>query len=224
MEVSKKQLEDFADLTASAFAEAMSSNEAIASMMYRSFLFELTRREKRDPSSITEDLLVERLSNYISDRMPGYSCKLIKDGGVEIVKVKYRNGSFETINVRGDNIKAIFSKIIAGDTMIGKRSLKSSKYPKETKMITVTDDGWVWHPCYPNNQVKVGISANCYGNNRYVKVNAWGMDDFGVEIAYSCYDDEHLIEMYYHFKHYIYDKITDGTNLEWFYEHGFVKF
>lgn len=102
MESSKKQL-----------VEAMSSNEAIASMMYHSFLFEL-RRDKCDPSEITEFILVEKLSDYISSRMPGYFCKLIKDGGVEIVKVKHRDGSFETINVRGNDIKTIFSKIIAG--------------------------------------------------------------------------------------------------------------
>ena len=99
-----------------------------------------------------------------------------------------------------------------------------NNYPEETKMITVTDDNDVWHPCYPNNQVKVGISANHSFDSFYIKVNAWGMDDFGVEIEYVCYGEEHLIYMYNHFKHYIYDKITNGVNLEWFYEHGFVIF
>ena len=91
----------------------MSSNEAIASTMCRKFLVKL-RRDKCDPSEITEFFLVEMLSNYISGRMSGYFCELIKDGGVEIVKVKHRDGSFETINVRGNDIKTIFSKIIAG--------------------------------------------------------------------------------------------------------------
>lgn len=99
-----------------------------------------------------------------------------------------------------------------------------SIYLKETKMITVTDKSYVWSPCYPNNQVKVGISANCVRDKFYIKVNAWGADDFGVEIEYNCYNEKHLIEMYNHFKYYIYDKITNGVNLEWFYEHGFTVF
>lgn len=99
-----------------------------------------------------------------------------------------------------------------------------SNLAKETKMITVTDENDIWHPCYPNNQVRVGISANRVGDDFYIKVNAWGMDDFGVEIEYHAYSRSHLMEMYYHFKHYIYDKITDGVNLEWFFEHGFVRF
>lgn len=94
---------------------------------------------------------------------------------------------------------------------------------RESKMITVTDGDNVWTPCYPGNQVKVGISA-CHGGDRfYIKVHAWGADDFGVEIYYECYGPGHLTKMYKHFKHYIYDKITDGVNLEWFYEHGFVR-
>ena len=95
---------------------------------------------------------------------------------------------------------------------------------KETKMITVTDEDCIWSPCFPNNQVRVGISANHIGNDFYIKVNAWGMDDFGVEIEYHAYNERHLMQMYDHFKHYIYDKIVDGVSLEWFYEHGFVKF
>lgn len=99
-----------------------------------------------------------------------------------------------------------------------------NNYPKETKMIIVTDDSDVWHPCYLGNQVRVGISANHYGDNYYIKVNAWGMDDFGVEIEYNCYNEKHLMQMYNHFKYYIYDKIVNGVNLEWFYEHGFTNF
>lgn len=95
---------------------------------------------------------------------------------------------------------------------------------RETKMVTVTDDSSVWHPCYPNNQVIVGISAFCFEDKFYIKVNAWGADDFGVEIEYNCYNEIHLIQMYDHFKHYVYDKIVDGVNLKWFYEHGFVRF
>lgn len=35
-----------------------------------------------------------------------------KDGGVEIVKVKHKSSWSETINVEGDSIMAIFSKIL----------------------------------------------------------------------------------------------------------------
>ena len=99
-----------------------------------------------------------------------------------------------------------------------------SKYAKETKLIAVTDEAWKWTVLYPDNKVQVSISANHIGDSLYIKLNAWGMDDFGVEIEHTCHSVEHLMEMYEHFKHYIYDKIMDGVDLNWFYEHGFVDF
>lgn len=82
----------------------------------------------------------------------------------------------------------------------------------ETKMVTVTDDEHLWNCCYPNNQIRVKITAIQLGDKNYIKVNAWGLDDFGVEIEYNCYNERHLIQMYNHFKHYIYDKIPDVVN------------
>lgn len=58
--------------------------------------------------------MVKKLSELVSEQVPEYSCELIKDGGVEIVKVKYKSSWSETINVKGDSIMAIFSKILGG--------------------------------------------------------------------------------------------------------------
>ena len=109
-----------------------------------------------------------------------------------------------------------------------KNNKEMEKYPHETKMITVTDDSSVWHPCFPDNKVEIKIfAANLRYKNEnkyYGKVSAWGADDFGVEINFSANNKKTLMELYSHMKHYIYDEISDGVNLEWFYKHGFVNF
>lgn len=109
-----------------------------------------------------------------------------------------------------------------------KNNKENYKWPREEKMITVTDGDSSWHPCYPNNQVKVSIFAFSYEHRNktkfYGKVSAWGTDDFGVEIEFSANDKKSLMALYEHFKHYIYDEIEDGVNLEWFYKHGFINF
>lgn len=104
-----------------------------------------------------------------------------------------------------------------------KKKEKIGEIKRESKFITVTDDQYAWAPCYPNNQVKVSIFAMFFNNRYYGKVNACGMDDFGVKIEFEANDREHILQLYDHFKYYIYDKIIDGINLEWFYEHGFLN-
>ena len=50
----------------------------------------------------------------------------------------------------------------------------------EERMVTVTDD---WHPCYDNNQIrlKIALLYDYSRNTFFVRVCAWGNDDFGVE-------------------------------------------
>lgn len=105
-----------------------------------------------------------------------------------------------------------------------KKKEKTGVIKKESKFVTVTDPQYIWGPCYPNNQVEVSICIMFFNNRHYGKIVARGMDDFGVEIEFTAYGREYLLGLYNHFKYYIYDKIADGVNLEWFYEHGFLNF
>ena len=103
---------------------------------------------------------------------------------------------------------------------------KDYMYRKESRMIEVTDD---WHPCYDGNKVKLSIllqeirpskSQTSYYN---VKVMAWGADDTGMELEYETKFQELAISQYNTWKHYVYNRVPDGINKEWFYEHGFTN-
>ena len=54
---------------------------------------------------------------------------------------------------------------------------------RKVKYITVIDN---WHPNFNGNQVKITLGIFSYNNSYYVKLMAWGADDFGLEI---CIDD-----------------------------------
>lgn len=88
------------------------------------------------------------------------------------------------------------------------------------KMIKTTDD---WHPCFNGNKIKVSIfiQYNTNLNYHFVRMCAWGNDDFGLELDYhsSCY--ESLLYVYTLWKENIFDKIPNIVNKQWFYEHGF---
>lgn len=120
--------------------------------------------------------------------------------------------------------RKFFSETDEKEKKMKKKKEKTGVIKKESKFVTVTDAQYIWGPCYPNNQVEVSICITFFNNRHYGKIVASGMDDFGVEIEFTAYDREHLFGLYDHFKYYIYDKIIDGVNLEWFYEHGFLNF
>ena len=94
-------------------------------------------------------------------------------------------------------------------------------------MVKVVDN---WYPCYPNNEVCLSIVLRSYkpypkaGDDKtiyYVKVMAWGMDDTGVELEFD--GSRGCVESRYSFwKEHIFDKVPDGIDIKWFYEHGFV--
>ena len=52
---------------------------------------------------------------------------------------------------------------------------------------------------------------------------AWGADDTGVEIEYTSRELAMVNGMYDHWKKYIYDKVPNGVNRTWFFEHGFYR-
>lgn len=105
---------------------------------------------------------------------------------------------------------------------------KQFKQKREERMVQVTDD---WYPCYPNNEVCLSI---CLGelkpylkapeNKRIytVHLSAWGMDDTGMELDYNSPGHRGCAESVYNlWKKNIFDKVPDGVDRQWFYEHGF---
>lgn len=91
------------------------------------------------------------------------------------------------------------------------------------KFVKVTDD---WYPCFEGNTVKVSLFLTYVPDNKYhfVRVMAWGNDDFGLTIDYENEDYDLLLKKYEEFKTTFYDKAIDGINKEWFYERGFEPF
>lgn len=79
-----------------------------------------------------------------------------------------------------------------------------------TKFVKVDDD---WYPNFDGN--KVIVTLTLFGG--YVKFNAWGMDDTGVEMEYPV----HSKVVFNTWKKYIYDKMPEVVNKKWFFEHGF---
>lgn len=92
--------------------EAAVSDWGITTEVFNRICSMAILKDKRTISEITEEDLVKKLSELVSEQVPEYSCELVKDGGVEIVKVKHKSSWSETINVEGDSIMAIFSKIL----------------------------------------------------------------------------------------------------------------
>ena len=109
--------------------------------------------------------------------------------------------------------------------------MKKKKEPVEglsqfrvDRMVTVTDD---WHPNYEGNKVKLSIFLS-YMNKPdfhtcFVRMCVWGADDDGMEIDYTGIDYDDLKWHYDLWKKNIFDKVPDGVNKEWFYEHGFYR-
>lgn len=90
------------------------------------------------------------------------------------------------------------------------------------KMVVVTDD---WYPCFDGNKVKVSLfisnldKLNCH----FVRICAWGNDDFGVEMDYEDDNYNNLVIKYNEWKENIFDKIEDGISLQWFLDKGFYN-
>lgn len=90
-------------------------------------------------------------------------------------------------------------------------------------MLTVTDD---WFPCYPNNQIKLSVflihftRCESWDEHYMIKINAWGMDDRGVEIEKETNDYLYAIRIYKELLR-LYESIPDGVNLHWFCNNGF---
>lgn len=90
------------------------------------------------------------------------------------------------------------------------------------KMIKVTDD---WSPCFENNTVKVSMFLTYVPEHNwcFVRILAWGADDFGLEMDYTDFNYDNLIAKYNKWKSDIYDNAVDGINKKWFRDRGFYN-
>ena len=87
----------------------------------------------------------------------------------------------------------------------------------EHRLVRVTDD---WYPCFEGGYVLLHISQHFF-KEHYVKITAWGADDTGVEMEFTSHSKDAVDSIYDHWKEYIFDRVPDGVDREWFYEHGF---
>ena len=102
-----------------------------------------------------------------------------------------------------------------------KATIKNMFKPKRaSRYVQVTDD---WHPNIDEDKIELTILTGDF-MGYYVKIVAMGDDDDGVELYYSASNPESLEYLYDHLKRYIYDRVPDGVDHEWFYEHGFLNF
>ena len=85
-------------------------------------------------------------------------------------------------------------------------------------MITVTDN---WYPCFEDNQVCASLSLHKSGKEYAVLFSVFGADDFGVCMKFRSTSCEQSHYVYRSWKRFILDRIPDGVDVEWFYEHGF---
>lgn len=99
---------------------------------------------------------------------------------------------------------------------------------EETRMIEVTDN---WYPCFDGNKIELkiylhwGSKRQHYPESGIVKIIAMGADDTYVEMEYTSdgeYSLHRLEDRYSHWKRHIFDKVPNGVNKKWFYEHGFM--
>lgn len=88
----------------------------------------------------------------------------------------------------------------------------------ECRWITVTDD---WHSCFVDNTIGVSLHMFVSGKEYRVIFSAFGNDDFGVCMKFNSTSCEQAHSIFKHWKRFIFDRIPDGVNVEWFYEHGF---
>ena len=87
------------------------------------------------------------------------------------------------------------------------------------RMVRVTDD---WSPCYYGGQVKMTLSRTVFAGTYICKLSVWGADDKGVELEYGTTSELIAIQVYELWKTHIFDKVPDGVDKTWFFEHGFL--
>lgn len=112
-----------------------------------------------------------------------------------------------------------------------KNIIKSKKikefifFKMSEKYIYVDDD---WYPNYQGDKVKLNMVLYYSSNEkkyRYIKITAFGLDDFGLEIEYCNKKIKNLISKYKDYKKNIFYDINNVTNKnELMKKYGFTVF
>ena len=91
------------------------------------------------------------------------------------------------------------------------------------RFVVTTDDDSVWTPCYEGNCIRVFASLNRF-EKWYVKIAAWGADDYGVERTYFFGQDEEAArEKYIELAKEV-QEMQDGISLMELLNRGFEPF
>jgi len=87
------------------------------------------------------------------------------------------------------------------------------------KYVKVTDD---WYPTFPDNKVRVALILNDLDHKGYkfVRICAWGADDFGLEMDFEGTSEENELK-FNEWRDNIYHRIPDLCNKEYFENLGF---
>ena len=88
-----------------------------------------------------------------------------------------------------------------------------------TRMVRVTDD---WNPCFEGNTVQMTLKRSAFAGAHICKLSVWGADDKGVELEFRTTNELLAIDVYELWKTHIFDKVPDGVDKIWFFEHGFL--
>ena len=91
---------------------------------------------------------------------------------------------------------------------------------RESRMVKVTDD---WFPNFPEDKIVLNINVRMGTHDKQARVNmtARGNDDDYVALRSEPMSPNYAINLYKHWKEYVFDRVPDGCDHEWFFEHGF---
>lgn len=102
-----------------------------------------------------------------------------------------------------------------------KEKILNHKY-SESRFVKVTDN---WCGNYKGNTIELSISIFPVFNKKdeyIVSILASGNDNTYMALRCTDYSCKYAVHTYNTWKKYIYDKVPDGCNIEWFLEHGFL--
>ena len=94
-------------------------------------------------------------------------------------------------------------------------------YERKERYITVIDN---WYPCFEGNKIRLSLSLNQWKDEYYVKIAAWGSDDYGLEVVYDEYKNIEDARDKYNALIPIFNSIPDGVNKYCFINRGWKRF
>lgn len=159
---------------------------------------------------------IRQLLQDMIDSEPS-NCYLHETGRYDLIEL-YDDA--KTLAETIDFVQQRENRIRAGE--IGLTTLQSLD---RNRQVIVSDD---WHPCIDGNKVNLRLfirSLPISNQNRwcyYIKLCAWGGDDFGVEIEKHFADFPSAVNEYNELLN-VYNSVPDGADIYWFYSHEFTN-